>query len=747
MAGTGFGKSRISEMYLKLFSPSQKAFVLVVNPLDALGDNQVKEKIAQGYTAINLKKLTFKAKAASDIKKGKYNFVYLSPEIFLNNQRFTDLFHDTLFQDRLATIVVDEAHLHYGWGMVKSGKAKKCSAHKRHGDRAIFRPSYGQICRQLMATQGIPVPLLSATCRPQALEAIQKNLKITDENIDILRAELTRPEIRILRFPMECSLKSVKDLAEMFGKKEDVENEEVVPTLIYSGTRNATLEVMKVVNTARGTTGGEFNPKSEVIRRYHACTGDMEKEDVISGYESGDFSCISCTMALGLGQNWKRVRRVIQIGRGDPYCIAQMIGRCGRDGQPGLAIMFVEPKRRFGLNTLEAIAKADRTTDDVRMDSLAITPACLRIAFSIDNLHGYVPMNCDDLNYLHEQNREIEKGFPVCRCSNCAPEEAALLRANMVKLKVSNFEDSLDHPDNLTHEPTLTTNAPLKKTHRAQVSKAQKLSPALDHLAAILVEEFNTFFFKSYRKARSFLPCKIFGFLEANYIAEGFDSIKGTKDIGDLIGGELMDGQLDMLYKCVLKFKASEEYQSHIQRESDYQDNLQREMDRILSLKKTRPTKRLLQPAKGDPMVSASKRDKITNKPTEEDEVEERERLDNRKKELADEKRRKEEKRVVEAAALEAAEEEKRKKSAEERRQRGEARAAAANTGNATGRKTQKRKERETGELLEGGSQEGNSIPTKRPKRYVFIVIRCLNGLILWGSMSPIHLVLHPLLN
>ncbi|KAI9631011.1 hypothetical protein KEM48_013375, partial [Puccinia striiformis f. sp. tritici PST-130] len=162
--------------------------------------------------------------------------------------------------------------------------------------------------------------------------------------------------------------------------------------------------------------------------------------------------------------------------------------------------------------------------------------------------HGYVPMNCDDLNYLHEQNREIEKGFPVCRCSNCAPEEAALLRANMVKLKVSNFEDSLDHPDNLTHEPTLTTNAPLKKTHRAQVSKAQKLSPALDHLAAILVEEFNTFFFKSYRKARSFLPCKIFGFLEANYIAEGFDSIKGTKDIGDLIGGELMDGQLDMLY-------------------------------------------------------------------------------------------------------------------------------------------------------------------------------------------------------
>ncbi|KNE89265.1 hypothetical protein PSTG_17277 [Puccinia striiformis f. sp. tritici PST-78] len=166
--------------------------------------------------------------------------------------------------------------------------------------------------------------------------------------------------------------------------------------------------------------------------------------------------------------------------------------------------------------------------------------------------HGYIPMKCDDLNYLHKQNREIDKGFPPCRCSNCAPEEAALLRANMMKLKVSNFEDLLDHPENLTHKLPLTTNAPLKKSLPAQVSKAEKLSPALDHLAATLVKEFNTFFFKTYKNAPSFLPCKLFGFLEANYIAEGFDSTKGTKDIRDLMGGELMDGQLDMLYECVL---------------------------------------------------------------------------------------------------------------------------------------------------------------------------------------------------
>ncbi|KAI7952133.1 hypothetical protein MJO28_007817 [Puccinia striiformis f. sp. tritici] len=718
MAGTGSGKSRESEFYFHLFSPSKKAVVLVVNPLDALGDNQVKEKIAQGYTAINLKKLTFNSKVAAKIKRGKYNFVYLSPEVFMNNQKFTNLFHDTTFQDRLVLIVVDEAHLLYGWGMVKSGKAKKSSAHKRHGDRAVFRPSYGQICRQLMATQGIPILLLSATCRSQALEAIQKNLKIPDENIDIVRAELTRPEIRILRFPMKSSLKSVKDLTEMFGKKEDVKNEEVVPTLIYSGTRNTTLEVMKVINAARGTPGGEYNPNSEVIRRYHAVTGDMEKEDVVEGYESGNFSCILCTMALGLGQNWKKVRRVIQIGRGDPSCITQMIGRCGRDGRPGLAIMFVEPKRRFGLNTLAAIAKADKTTDDVRMDSLAITPVCLRIAFSVDNLYGYIPINCDDLNYLHKQNREIDEGFPCCKCSNCAPEEANLLRANMRKLKVSNFEDSLDHPENLIHEPPLTANIPLKKSHRAQASKAHQLSSALNHLASIFVEEFNILFYEKYGRVPRFLPSKLFGFVEANYIAGEFDNIKGTKEIGDLIGGESMDGQLDMLYECVVKFKSSEEYQSHIQKEADYQDNLQRKMDRILSLKKTRPTKQSLQPAEDDIIFTSSEQEGIAAKPVEEEEAEERERLENKKKQAADEKRKREEKRIAEANAVIAAEEEKRKKSAEERQHREERRAAAADTGKATGgRKIVKRKEPTTSDLLAGGSQQKSRTPTKRAKR------------------------------
>ncbi|KAA1089279.1 ATP-dependent DNA helicase sgs1 [Puccinia graminis f. sp. tritici] len=91
LAGTGFGKSRIPEMYHMLLPQSSKPVILVLNPLDALGDNQVEEKKGK-FTAINLTKMTFNPAVAEQIKKGVYNFVYLSPEIFLNSIKILESF-------------------------------------------------------------------------------------------------------------------------------------------------------------------------------------------------------------------------------------------------------------------------------------------------------------------------------------------------------------------------------------------------------------------------------------------------------------------------------------------------------------------------------------------------------------------------------------------------------------------------------------------------------------------------------
>ncbi|PLW40058.1 hypothetical protein PCASD_11758 [Puccinia coronata f. sp. avenae] len=127
LAGTRFGKSQISELYHNLTPKESKAVVVVLNPLDALGDNQVLEKKQAGFTAINLTKLKFNPMEARKITRGEYNFVYVSPEIFLNSQLFTQLYFLPKFQNRPSLVVVDEAHLIYQWGRVKSkrGRANK----------------------------------------------------------------------------------------------------------------------------------------------------------------------------------------------------------------------------------------------------------------------------------------------------------------------------------------------------------------------------------------------------------------------------------------------------------------------------------------------------------------------------------------------------------------------------------------------------------------------------------------------
>ncbi|POW02773.1 hypothetical protein PSTT_11544 [Puccinia striiformis] len=123
-AGTGSCKSRVAKVYCHLFAKTKNPVVLVLNPLDALGTNQVQEKIAQGFTAINLKQTNFNKSVAGEILPGKYNFIYLSPEIFLNNKMFTGVYHNQKFQDHLVLTVVDEAHMIYMlelWPMPQRG--------------------------------------------------------------------------------------------------------------------------------------------------------------------------------------------------------------------------------------------------------------------------------------------------------------------------------------------------------------------------------------------------------------------------------------------------------------------------------------------------------------------------------------------------------------------------------------------------------------------------------------------------
>jgi superfamily II DNA helicase RecQ len=121
LAATGFGKSRIAKLYLNLMPKDQKGKIfgifVVLNPLDALGNNQVEEKEKAQYTAINLTQMLFDSCMTKDLNNGFDNFIYVSPEDFVNSKSFGDVYLSPTFQQKLVLVVVDQAQFIYSWGM------------------------------------------------------------------------------------------------------------------------------------------------------------------------------------------------------------------------------------------------------------------------------------------------------------------------------------------------------------------------------------------------------------------------------------------------------------------------------------------------------------------------------------------------------------------------------------------------------------------------------------------------------
>ncbi|KAA1075463.1 hypothetical protein PGTUg99_010458 [Puccinia graminis f. sp. tritici] len=467
-AAPGFWRKRIPEMFFSLFE--DKAIVLVLNRLDCLGDDQVKEKKLLNITAINLTRRNIDRETVKQIKEGCFSFVYLSPEIFLNNSLFEDLFTSTAFQNLLILIVVEDAELMYWWSLVATNQSKLLNSFERNEDRCRSRLSYGRMwAERLEEPRNLPVLMMSATCRPAVLDAIRFNLTLRPQDITMINGQLTRPEIRLIRIPMQSTLRSCDDLLRIYAPHTKVPAIKTVPTIIYSGQLDATFQVMKIVNEARDTKGGEMDPHSELIRRFHSVTGELDKQKNIADFAEGKVPVLSASMALGLSQSVKRVRSVITMGRADPSAIVQMVSNCGLDGNPGLALLFMEPKRKEGKNSpddFDAKLKQSQSDDD-RMDAFAITPVCLRVALAVDSQFGYIPLSDTDPVFQAEREKEIQAKLPPCQCSNCAPDAAQAILNLAPQITVDNFDEILKDPFSVAKDNSIVIKERVKRHARS----------------------------------------------------------------------------------------------------------------------------------------------------------------------------------------------------------------------------------------------------------------------------------------
>ena len=119
-AGTGFGKSLVYQAlpiindYVTGYAVGSSC-ILVVSPLIALMDDQVRQCEARGIAAVALHSIDEITNKLRDIEERLYSVVYLSPEAALSKGALRKLLESRYFREQCIGLAIDEAHLVAKW--------------------------------------------------------------------------------------------------------------------------------------------------------------------------------------------------------------------------------------------------------------------------------------------------------------------------------------------------------------------------------------------------------------------------------------------------------------------------------------------------------------------------------------------------------------------------------------------------------------------------------------------------------
>ncbi|KAF5347516.1 hypothetical protein D9758_014513 [Tetrapyrgos nigripes] len=147
--------------YSEIDSCSGKA-VLVISPLNALMDAQVKELEAKGIQAEDLFEYDSTDPSKPPMRRLKHQVIITSPETALKSSFYEQLLKTEEFKSACVSVVVDEAHCIAEWG----------------GD---FRPHYDAVGKLLARCPShVPVLIASATMPQDVRELIRETLDLGD---------------------------------------------------------------------------------------------------------------------------------------------------------------------------------------------------------------------------------------------------------------------------------------------------------------------------------------------------------------------------------------------------------------------------------------------------------------------------------------------------------------------------------------------------------------------------------------
>lgn len=346
---TGGGKSLCYQLPALVSSGHTKGTTIVISPLISLMKDQVFHLRERGIKAEMINShlsQTEREHAFHDLETGELTLVYVSPELLAQSQRVTKCLQKLRSLDKLARIVIDEAHCVSQWG---------------HD----FRPEYKQLDALKSRYSGVPIIALTATANARVLLDIQSCLRPQPL---VLTQSFNRPNL--IYHVLKKSSKTAVALVAQICHAHDEET-----GIVYCLSKKAAEKTAEDLQY-QGIRSGH----------YHAGMSTRDRQMAQDDWQSGKVHVMCATTAFGMGIDKADVRFIVHHSM--PRTLEnyyQETGRAGRDGQLSHCyLLFSEDDyfrvrqwiqsdtdiasrlREFQLEQLERVRNFCRNTQDCR---------------------------------------------------------------------------------------------------------------------------------------------------------------------------------------------------------------------------------------------------------------------------------------------------------------------------------------------------------------------------------------------